>query len=496
MKSLHAIFNNHSYSFWIIILFFSISLSVILYFPILPLIQDDTIYFNAARQFSETQTLYGNSIINYNYSRFGEFNWYGPGYHLVYGCISLVFGFHDGKTSLIFHWLIWLVAILLIRKQFPESANGITISLLTSPFFCFPITFYPIILNSTIAIFGFLFAIKQYRNNSKLRSSSMVFFIMTVVFGTFLRITHIFNFALSYALVKSKKNFYIITVSFLILIGLTWIFQTLFCAPMYIKGDDIVNQLITKKTLIFSAIVLQNIYNNLIEYFSVIDAAGLQISLSIFAVIFSPLFICKKRFSEIKNLYFGIIALNLTLVLVLLGLYSPKPIYLNKQIIILFPLNIIFLFVYIAKSKFSRRTIIVSNLLFVPITISDTYKTIFDMQHAQDLRTTSNLIQGLNSFLTSKATTKNSEIVNILVDVKSFKMLNEAEYSTFMYSLPLSNSIGQNLRYIFVIPSVSSTNPIEDNKSHFYLSLQEKKNESKLKLFERKDALFLYQVLH
>jgi hypothetical protein len=487
---------NKSWLFWILVITFSISLFIILGCNIFPFFRDDTIYFNAARQFSEHLTTYGNTIINFDYSKIGEFNWYGPGYHLVYGSISYIFGFHSGKTSLVFHLIIWFMVIRLIRKQFPDNANDISLILIASPFLYFIFTFYPIVLNSTVTIIGFLFLLKSVNSRAQLISTNVLFFLATLTFGTFLRITHIFNFALLYSFVKSKKNFFTITGFFLALVGLTWFYQIWFCAPMYIAADDVVNKLIVNSPLTLFFTVLKSFSVNLIKNMLSLDPLGLQIWLSILTLFTSPLFITKTRFAEIKHIYFGVLLFNAALLFVLLGLYSPRPFYVNKQLVVLFPVNVIFIIVYIAKSKIFKYSFMFMNLLFFPFNVAETYKNLQLSQSTYSFIQSDSLMQNLNDFIALNASTKKAETINILVDHKSFDDIPETEYCGFICSLPYENQTGQHLRYVFVIPTASSPNLLENPKSNYYISLQEKSNTEKLKLVDKKDRLYLYEVLH
>ncbi|MFN5370375.1 MAG: hypothetical protein ACK5B6_02835 [Bacteroidia bacterium] len=73
-----------------------------------PTHEDDCIYFNSARLFYETGSLKAWGFIDSNVSLIGEYNWYGPGYGLLYGGISKIFSFHEGATIIAFHFLFLL----------------------------------------------------------------------------------------------------------------------------------------------------------------------------------------------------------------------------------------------------------------------------------------------------------------------------------------------------------------------------------------------------
>ena len=487
---------NKSWPFWITVISFSFSLFIILGCNILPFFRDDTIYFNAARQFCDHLTTYGNTIINFDYSKIGEFNWYGPGYHLVYGFISSVFGFHSGKTSLVFHLVLWYIIILIIRRQFPENANYISITLIASPYLNFIFTFYPVILNSVVTIIGFLILLKTMSNNIKSTSRNVVLFMLTLVFGTFLRITHIFNFALLYSFTKSKKHFFIITIFFLSLVGLTWGYQLWFCAPMYIAADDVVNNLIATSPLTLLFTVLKNFVANAIKNLLLFDHISLQIWLSVLITLSSPLLVPKTRFAEIKHLYFGVLLFNASLLFVLFGLYTARPFYINKQFIVLFPVNIIFLFVFIAHSKKIKNIIIGLNLLFLPSTIRETLRILDASQKTHNQTLSSPINLGISDFIASKTKTKNTQMVNVLMDHKSFGTISESEYCALMCLLPYNNNFGQQLRYVFIIPTPTSPNFFDDPRSNYYVSLQKESNTDKLKLVDKKDRLYMYEVLH
>lgn len=77
--------------------------------------EDEVIYYGSAQVFAETGSLQAESCINEDVSPIGKFNWYGPGYNVVYGSLQQIIG-QSNTLFIKFHFvlgLLTLVAILL-----------------------------------------------------------------------------------------------------------------------------------------------------------------------------------------------------------------------------------------------------------------------------------------------------------------------------------------------------------------------------------------------
>jgi hypothetical protein len=476
----------------LLVIFFCSSTFFIFQSDIYPFCQDDTIYFNAARQFSDNQTMYGSTIINFEYSKIGEFNWYGPGYHLMYGIPSIIFGFNDGKTSLLLHVFLWTIIIALLMHKFPKHRLTLCILMIASPFYYYHFNFYPVIVNTFFTTISFLIMVKITEDKEKNKLSLILSFIFSILFGAFLRITHVFSFALLYCRAITKRKFLLLSVCFILLIGLTWLYQTYFCAPMFFSADETIKLLTDRNFLSFGIIFIQNFIHHSYDYFKMNEIHDIQLWLTLTISIIAPLFLSKKKFENIRPIYLGLLIMNLAYIIVLLALYTGRPVYLNKQLIILLPANFIFNIVYIIQTKLHKNIFLFINLLFFPFTLAKINYTIASAQQYQYAKNEVDIIKSVDNLVYQNIKEDNNKVVNILIDQHSFLSLKEIQYSAFFCELPFVSNYGNNLKYIFII------HPHEefsiDERGDYLLSLTNMPTSNKLSLVSKSPGLFLYKI--
>ncbi len=476
----------------LLVIFLCSSTFFIFQFDIYPFFRDDTIYFNAARQFSEYQTIYGNAIINFDHSKIGEFNWYGPGYHLMYGIPSLIFGFNDGKTSLLLHVFLWTVAIALLMRKFPKHRISLSILMIASPFYYYHFHFYPVVVNTFVTTISFLIMVQLIEGKEKSKFSIIVGFIFSILFGAFLRITHVFSFALLYCRANTKRKFLVLSLCFILLVGLTWLYQTYFCAPMFIGADETINMLGDNDFISFGYIFIKNFIRNFIYYFLKIEFHDLQLWITLLASMISPLFLSKEKLDKIRPIYQGLLLTNLAYISVLFALYNANPFYLNKQLIILLPANFIFIIVYLIQKKSHNTIFLIVNLLFFPFTLDKTNKALESAHQCQHAKYDIEMIKNARELVFRNIKQENQKVVNILIDHKSFKSLNEIQYCALFCELPFQSEAGNNLKNVFII------HPHEefsiDERGDYLLSLTNMPASNKLSLVSKSPGLFLYKI--
>src|ERR1700722_13462018 len=85
--------------------------------------EDEGIYYNSARLFSETSSIKAFDCIDENVSKIGGTCWYGPMYHLLHGSIDRVAGIHN-YNFLVFN-LVCLASIFLpvYRSRFTYNTK-------------------------------------------------------------------------------------------------------------------------------------------------------------------------------------------------------------------------------------------------------------------------------------------------------------------------------------------------------------------------------------
>lgn len=476
----------------LLIFFFGSSLFFVFHLDIYPFFRDDAIYFNAARQFSECQTVYGNAIINFDHSKIGEFNWYGPGYHLIYGMPSLILGFNEGKTSLLLHVLLWTIAIILVIRNFPEHRLILSILMIASPFYYYHFHFYPVIINTFVTLISFLIMIQLTKGKEKNKFSIILGFIFSIVFGAFLRITHVLSFALLYCRANTKRKFVFVSLSFILIVGLTWLYQTYFCAPMFIAADETINLLGNKDFITFGYIFILNFIRNLIIYFQKIEFQDLQFWITLIISMIAPLFLTKEKLDKIRPVYQGLLFMNISYIAVLFALYNANPFFLNKQLIILLPANFIFIIVYLIQKNSHNKIFLIVNLLFFPFTIVKTTKAIEIGHQCQRAKYDVEMVKNAPDLVFRNIKEEGNKVLNILIDHKAFKSLDEIQYCALFCELPFQSAAGNNLRNVFIIHPNESFSI--DERGDYLLSLTKMPESNKLSLISESPGLILYKI--
>ena len=77
-----------------------------------PSYEDELIYYNSAKLFNESNSLKSAFCLNEDRSYIGDFNWYGPFYHVIYGGTAKVFGFNN-IFFIVFNYFLFLGSILI-----------------------------------------------------------------------------------------------------------------------------------------------------------------------------------------------------------------------------------------------------------------------------------------------------------------------------------------------------------------------------------------------
>lgn len=447
--------------------YFVVCVLIVLFSDILPYLQDDTIYFTSAKQFSINQTCYGNSIIDFNYSKVGEFNWYGPGYHLIYGSLSCIFGFNEGKSILIFNIILWSLITYCFSKKFPLQAFSITLTLLLSPFFFYQFSFYPIILNTFVGLLAYFVLLRIDEKDSQ--TKSLLYFFLIIIVGVFFRISLVFLFGLIFKQAKNYRTIFKYSTIFLLLIFTAWLYQIFFCAPMYINADEIIGLISQKKYSSFIIIFVENLFTNGKKYFDDFTISHLSIWISILLIFISPLLLKKNIFKNIKTWYLSLCLVNLIYILFVFGLYSSKSFFVEKQIIILLPINSIFLIVCVDKIRFF---FIFASISLWPLQFKRTINGIQLSKHSFYLSEHMDEIKSINTLLERNISKNNNDICNILISLEEFNKFSETEFSSVNCSLPIQTSKGIKLRYIWIIntlPNFHSNHSLY--KDDYFISL-------------------------
>lgn len=334
--------------------------------------QDEVINFNSARSFYETNNLKAVNSISERRSEIGEFNWYGPGYSLIYGTIFKIFGF---KSSMFIYFNLFLFFINLLIIYLFNVTNIIkilfaTIFLCSYVSFSFVFTYYPESLIITLTLILLMFYSKI--DISSTFNKYLLWFVLLVVLFSFIRITFIFFIFSLVVFIKSKKDLY----KFLVLISLIFssaiIFIKLYTAPSFVKGIGLIQNTNFSLDYLVSLFlyVLKNFYHNLIEIFRD-ESIGLSHSnfsivqfLILFVLVFYFFIVSyryKKRFDHI-----GLYIVVLFAFSSLLMLYVSQVLFLEKQITLLIP---VLIFIVVNNNIEIKSILVLSIFFFLPYSL-------------------------------------------------------------------------------------------------------------------------------
>ncbi len=465
---------------------------------ILPTHQDDTIYFNSARQYIENCSTYGGTAINFEFSKFGEHNWYGPGYHIFYGSISSIFGFNQGKTILYFQLFLWTIILYLIGKRFRLNTIFLLVIITLSPISLFLTSFYPVILNVSLSVLCFLIISEINHEQPNKSKKLIILFIIIVLFGAFIRITNIFNFVLLFALTKSFKNLFFLFGIFLSLIGLTWMYQTYYCAPLYFSGDDKVNLIFDNNLISFIKTTFINLWENVSYYTSNYFEIDPNYWISFIGIIFTPLFVSKSYFTQNKSLFLSILLLNLLVLSTLFTFYVPKAIYIDKQLLPLLPINYCLL---TNHTRFSIKLYLIPfflGVLNIPNIGSKFQNQLKSSEIINNHIEANKQISSIKNLIFYHTSLQDSlkDKIDVVIDQKQFWKNNENMLCAFFCEQPYKNEKGNNIRYISVIGQRQKPANVFDPKGDFILSLNPIADTGIINLVAYQNNIFLYRVIH
>ena len=84
--------------------------------------EDETIYYNCARLFSETGSVRATECNTENVAKVWQCNWYGPMYYLFYGGIAKIAGVHNYNFLLTNIACLILILVLLYNNNIGLNA--------------------------------------------------------------------------------------------------------------------------------------------------------------------------------------------------------------------------------------------------------------------------------------------------------------------------------------------------------------------------------------
>jgi hypothetical protein len=392
--------------------------------------EDEITYFSSAKLFSETNSLKASCCINESRSKIGEFNWYGPSYHIIFGSITYIFG-NSPSVFIIFNYFLFLLSIFFISKFNLEKKLKkmfIVLYLCSYASFSYVFTFFPETLHLTMIITLLLvYSYTPKRNN-------ILLFIGLVLLFSLIKYTFILFIFLTIPDILSKKKNKIIYMSISILsFFLIFIYFKFFTAPAFAKGLKLIHGESDSNGIITTLInVLKNGYTNLYTFFN-----KSTISLSIISVflliITTSLVVITKKIYRTNLKLFSIYFLAISYFLIYLFFYTSDTFFFEKQAIVIIPILIFFL-VNSAEDLSIYYSIFI--FLFLPFSLMKTKNNINDRRNSfHQLALNKNKIDQLQTIFNGISINPNKKEINVLIDYSAFQIFNNLTLSFLPVSI-------------------------------------------------------------
>lgn len=319
--------------------------------------EDESIYYNSAKQFSETGSVRATECNNEAVARVWQCNWYGPMYYLFFGSIAKIAGVHSYNFLISNVLCLLLMFVLIFRANFPvETKLLITCAFLALYAFAgYIFTYYPETLELLFAVILTL-RLKKVADENGNKNKEILIYLLLVMFFALFRVSTVFwafgILAFSSSIKDFLKKLGIGILCFLII----YVYIMFFNAPFY--GGGMAHIMQAKFGIETIAYLVKKIAWNTFVFFTRNPFYDL-LQIPILIVAGYLCFTSKNRFliaaCIISSIYF----------VVLLTLYIPYSFFMNKQTACLYPLVLIALF-YTDKSMLKYFALAVI-LVFSPI---------------------------------------------------------------------------------------------------------------------------------
>jgi hypothetical protein len=298
--------------------------------------EDEAIYYNGARSFSETGSVRATECNTENVSKIWQCNWYGPMYTMFYGSIAKIAGVHNYNFLIANILILAIIMVLIMRANFEHETKLLIVCsfLALYAFVGYAFTFYPETLELLFAVILAL-KLKVISAETKNNQKQTALYVLLVLFFALFRISTIFWVFGLLAFSKSVKDFFIKLGIGIICFLFVYIYIRYFNAPFY--GSTMALVMNDKLGLDTITLLLKKIVSNF--YFFVTQNPIYELlMLPVLAITAYSWFMSKNR------LMLAACIISLIYFVALFSLYAPFSFFLNKQWACLYPLILIALY--------------------------------------------------------------------------------------------------------------------------------------------------------
>jgi hypothetical protein len=411
--------------------------------------EDEVIYYCSAKLYAETNSVQAEGCIAEDVSPIGKMNWYGPGYHLLYGAIVKIYGNHHA----LFPWIHFALAMGIIALVFmlPVSLDikfliAITLSL-TEQYAVYIFSYFPetwVLFLATVLtlLLSFLYHVKDRRIQTKY---VIVFIVVTLLF-MFVRVTFIFWLAGLIGLAENRRSVIIRAVILFVGVTIALIYMKFFLAPPFAGEMHKIDLLYKFQITDFIWQTLKAFWNN---FKTLLTSKTISIYMLLVLVSLSLLLYYRTK----NRLILSSLLISACLLGVLLAYYSVSQFFFIKQSAMLIPILLVGI---ISTRKVVAFSLLAGFLIVYPSTIRKVKTGIAERREA--------FLQYSNSREFEKALAEiptfiHSGSINILWCYNEFDYGNAAEAL-----LPFSTTDKQPILY-----TTNIINPSEPAEKKFQM---------------------------
>jgi hypothetical protein len=443
-----------------------------------PVYEDEMIYYNSAKLFMETNSTKAFTCINEQRSAVGEYNWYGPSYHIIYGGIAKLFGFNQ-NMFIVFNYILFILTIsisFLINTTLRNKLLFTAILISSYSAFTYLFSYFP----ESLQIFLTIILLVLYSRIDVSKKYYYAFIGLVLLFSLIRYSTVFWIFSILFnENIKQTLRVRII-LSFLVF-SLVIIWFKFFTAPAYVVGLKDVHGSVNMGIIgiIKSAII--NGYKNYILFFN--KGNFQMISVLLIFIVVSYNFIIKKIINNLS--IFGLFIICVLAFLVFIFFYTALPVYFEKQTMFIFPILIYCLI----KTEYNLKLLLmISIFLFFPFSW-------FKMEENKNLRIISKislknnikLEKDLEGIFNGIHVKKNKVEINVFLQYNDFSEL----FINYLGSLPVSKGKTPVLYTVNLNEKIKFYNKI---KLDFIISKHYLKNK-RARLIKKGDYYYLYKVI-
>ncbi len=451
--------------------------------------EDEGIYYNNARLFSETGSVKAFDCIDENVSKVGGTNWYGPMYHILHGGITKIVGVHN-YNFLVFNLLCLAGMFLLVYKS--GFTYNTKLLLYLSFFAAFPyayylFSYYPVTLD---LLFGLALAlllkkIHDSKHSGKQVNRTKALFICLILFFSLFRVSTVFWVFGLLPFTKTRKGFALTALLGVACLMSVLIFIRLFNASYHIVLFPL---LLSNPFSPSTAMLLFHTALNSMHWYFTQTPIVYAEYLFLLGIAIASLFFIKNKLVQSACL------ISIIYLLVLIPVYTFQHVFLDKLTAPLYPLLLVAIF-YIGSSV-TKKAALAILLVLSPIVYAETFDQI--QNHRWGYLENVRLAPAIKQFSELKNKIEGNKPVTVECLYKEYE--DTIPYFLFMANLPASTNSSYPITYSNHFADTSwarisySARFKEYGRLHIdYILARRPLSLDSISLIDKTDLLYLYK---